>query len=204
MILVKLIRNILKRNKVHRTASVARGVELCGFNTIAAYSNVNGNVSLGKYTSLGRFNVLHGAITIGRYTQLGPNVQIYSRNHSLTHLTPYVGRGLFNKRLKQNHTNTNITIGHSVWIGANSIILPGVTIGNNCIVGAGSIVTKSIPDYAIAFGNPAKIRKFKFTKLQREALDRSQWWLKDATELDPFETEFLTDLTNLELIGELR
>jgi acetyltransferase-like isoleucine patch superfamily enzyme len=43
------------------------------------------------------------------------------------------------------------------WIGANTVILPGVTIGKNAVVGASSVVTKSIPDYAIAVGNPARV-----------------------------------------------
>lgn len=50
-----------------------------------------------------------------------------------------------------------ITIGNNCFIGANSIILPGVFIGDNCIIGAGSVVTSSIPNGSIMGGNPAKI-----------------------------------------------
>lgn len=53
----------------------------------------------------------------------------------------------------------NISIGYGSWIGANVCILPNVTIGKHCVIGAGSVVTKSIPDYCIAAGNPAKIIK---------------------------------------------
>ncbi|MEK0009866.1 acyltransferase [Escherichia albertii] len=42
-------------------------------------------------------------------------------------------------------------------IGANSTILPGVTIGKNSMIGAGSVVTKSVPDYALVYGNPAQV-----------------------------------------------
>lgn len=45
-------------------------------------------------------------------------------------------------------------------LGANSTILPGVTLGKKCMVGAGSVVTKDVPDYAVVFGNPAKIIRF--------------------------------------------
>lgn len=45
------------------------------------------------------------------------------------------------------------------WIGANCIILPGVTVGKNSVVGAGSVVTKSIPDFSVAVGSPAKVIK---------------------------------------------
>lgn len=50
----------------------------------------------------------------------------------------------------------NTTIGNRVFIGASSIILPGVTIGNDTIIGAGSVVTKDIPDNSVYAGNPAR------------------------------------------------
>lgn len=48
-------------------------------------------------------------------------------------------------------------IGDNVWIGGNTVVLPGITIGNNVTIGAGSVVTKDIPDKVLAFGNPCKI-----------------------------------------------
>lgn len=50
-----------------------------------------------------------------------------------------------------------VIIGNNVFIGVNTIIMPGVTIGNNVVVGAGSIVTQSIPDNSVAVGNPARV-----------------------------------------------
>ena len=49
------------------------------------------------------------------------------------------------------------TIGNNVFLGANSVVMPGVTVGDNVIVGAGSIVTKDIPSNCVVAGNPAKI-----------------------------------------------
>lgn len=54
-----------------------------------------------------------------------------------------------------------ITLGDDVWIGANSVILPGVTIGRGAVIGAGAVVTKDIPEYAIAVGNPARVIKYR-------------------------------------------
>ena len=54
---------------------------------------------------------------------------------------------------------TDTYIGEGCFIGAKSIIMPGVHIGNNCIVGAGSVVTKNVPDNCIVAGNPAMIKK---------------------------------------------
>lgn len=50
-----------------------------------------------------------------------------------------------------------IVIGDNVWLGDNVIVLPGVTIGNGVIIGANSVVTKCIPSYCVAVGNPAKV-----------------------------------------------
>lgn len=50
-----------------------------------------------------------------------------------------------------------VKIGDKVWIGEKSVILPGVTVGDCSIIGAGSVVTKDIPSFSIACGNPAKV-----------------------------------------------
>ncbi|GFD83412.1 hypothetical protein KUL118_62740 [Tenacibaculum sp. KUL118] len=59
---------------------------------------------------------------------------------------------LFTKKYRIEKT----IIGENVFLGANSVVMPGVTIGNNVIVGAGSIVTKDVNDNAVVAGNPAK------------------------------------------------
>jgi acetyltransferase-like isoleucine patch superfamily enzyme len=50
-----------------------------------------------------------------------------------------------------------VAIGRGCWIGARAIILPGVTIGDGCTIGAGSVVTKSVPEFSVAAGNPARV-----------------------------------------------
>lgn len=52
-----------------------------------------------------------------------------------------------------------VSIGNDCWIGANSVILPGVNIGDYCVVAAGSIVTKDVPSGVLVAGNPAVIKK---------------------------------------------
>ena len=50
-----------------------------------------------------------------------------------------------------------MSIGNNVWLGANSVILPGVTVGENTVIGAGSVVTKDIPANVVAVGNPCRV-----------------------------------------------
>lgn len=83
-------------------------------------------------------------ITIGDNVTLAPKVHILAHDAS-TYL-------FFGKTRA-----SDVRIGNNVFIGASSIILPGVTIGNRVIIGAGSIVTKDIPDNSVAVGNPARI-----------------------------------------------
>ena len=77
----------------------------------------------------------------------GPNVTVSAGTHPIH---PEL-------RSKQAQYNIPIHIGNNVWIGANSVILPGVNIGDNSVIGAGSIVTKDIPSNVIAVGNPCRV-----------------------------------------------
>lgn len=91
-----------------------------------------------------------GKVKIGSNVQIAPNVSIYTAGHPLHP----------DSRNSGYEYGISITIGDNVWIGGNSVILPGVTIGNNAVIGAGSVVTKNIPDNAVAAGNPAKVLRF--------------------------------------------
>lgn len=86
-------------------------------------------------------------VKIGDNCQMAPNVAIYTAGHPVH---PVSRNSLYEYGIE-------ITIGDNVWIGGNTVILPGVHIGSNTIIGAGSVVTKDIPDWVIAAGNPCKV-----------------------------------------------
>lgn len=88
-----------------------------------------------------------GKVTIGDNCQLAPNVAIYTAGHPVHP----------DSRNSAYEYGIPVSIGDNCWIGGNSVICPGVKIGNNVIIGAGSVVTKDIPDWAIAAGNPCKV-----------------------------------------------
>lgn len=99
-----------------------------------------------------------GKITIGHNTLIGPNVKIYTALHAKNGIDRYWKEENGSMAVK---TQTSpVSIGDYVWIGGGAIILPGVSIGNNVVIGAGSVVTKSIPDGAIACGNPCTIKGY--------------------------------------------
>ena len=85
-------------------------------------------------------------ITIGDNVTLAPRVHILAHDASTKVFLGYT-------RVE------NTKIGNNVFIGAGSIVLPGVTIGNNVVIGAGSVVSQDIPDDSVAVGNPARVVK---------------------------------------------
>ncbi|OJD22981.1 hypothetical protein ACJ73_05670 [Blastomyces percursus] len=88
-------------------------------------------------------------VTIGARALLGPNVSIYSGTHPLD---PALRNGTKGPELGK-----EVHIGEDCWIGGNVDILPGVTIGKGATIGAGSVVTKDVPAFHVAAGNPARI-----------------------------------------------
>ncbi|RDW63085.1 sugar O-acetyltransferase [Aspergillus mulundensis] len=117
------------------------------------------NVSVGKDVFI-NFNCVildTCKVTIGSRTLIGPNVSLFSGTHPVdpdlrngTHGPEYGGP---------------ITIGDDCWIAGNVVVLPGVTIGDGVTVGAGSVVTKDIPAFHVAAGNPARVLR----KVERPA-----------------------------------
>ena len=86
------------------------------------------------------------------HISIGNNVILAPRVHILAHDA--------STKVFLNYSRVaNTRIGNNVFIGAGTIVLPGVTIGNNVVIGAGSIVTKDIPDDSVAVGNPACVIK---------------------------------------------
>jgi len=135
------------------------------------------NVSLGEGAFL-NFNALFldtCKITIGARTLVGPNVSFFAATHPLD---PVVRQGL-----KGPEGGKPITIGEDCWIGGNVTILPGVTIGRGATIGAGSVVSKNVPAFHVAAGNPAKVIRKIETAMDPEQ-SGSDWkgWPEDHTE----------------------
>ena len=86
-------------------------------------------------------------IYVGDYTMFGPNVTVATAGHPI----------LPQLRAQGYQYNAAVHIGKNCWIGAGTVLLPGVTIGDNVVVGAGSVVTKDLPDNVVAVGNPCRV-----------------------------------------------
>jgi len=122
--------------------------------TIEDFTTINngvGDVLIGDRVRIGMSNVLIGPVTIGNDVMLAQNIVLSGLNHGYEDIkiVPH----------KQPVTKKKITLEDEVWIGANSVVVAGVTIGKHSVIAAGSVVTKNIPPYSVAVGNPARVIK---------------------------------------------
>lgn len=90
-------------------------------------------------------------VQIGNNVLMGSDILIIDNNHAINPNGQYIHDGEI--------ISKPVVIGDGCWIAEKCIILPGVTIGENSVIGAGSVVTKDVPPYSIAVGNPAKVVK---------------------------------------------
>ncbi len=112
------------------------------------------SLELGDNSGLGLNARISGKTIIGNNVMMGPNISIFTRNHSFERIDiPMNQQGFSNEK--------PVVLSDDVWIGANVTILPGVHVGTGAILGAASVVTKDVPDYAIVGGNPAKVLKMR-------------------------------------------
>jgi virginiamycin A acetyltransferase len=135
-------------------------------------------------------------VIIGKYCAIAHNLRIRTRNH-------YTGYINLQCNFQNKHgfpslytTKGSIVIGNNVWIGDNVIILSGVQVGDGAVIGAGSIVTKDIPPYAIAAGNPAKVIKKRFNDEVIDQLTQVKWWDWSEEKIQRNGTFFEADLQN--------
>lgn len=137
-------------------------------------------------------------LMIGKFCQIayGTKFIMGPANHRLCSVTTYpfnVFGGAWAENtpphMDQLPHKGDIMIGNDVWIGRESIIMPGVKIGDGAIIAAYSMVAKDVPAYTVYGGNPAKFIKKRFDDELIDLLLRLRWW-----DLEP---EVLTDFLPL-------
>lgn len=131
-------------------------------------------------------------LIIGKFCSIATGTKFImgSANHRMSSVSTYpfnVFGGLWREHtpdhLSQLPFKGDIMIGNDVWIGRESVIMPGVKIGSGSIVGAYSVVTKDIEPYSVVGGNPAKLIKKRFHDELIEILLELKWWDYDAEKL---------------------
>nr|WP_234388020.1 MULTISPECIES: acyltransferase [Streptomyces] len=114
---------------------------------IAAHAYVTDALRTGADCTINPFTVVRGTVTLGDGVRIGAHTSLLGFNHGSApdlpvHQQPVTSRG--------------ITVGDDVWIGSHVVVVDGVTIGDHCVIGAGAVVTKDLPAWTVAAGNPAR------------------------------------------------
>jgi len=177
------------------------------------------NISVGDYSyydsadhpeDFEKTNILYNwpefgdKLIIGKFCQLGSGVKFIMgpANHRISSISTYpfnVFGGTWSENtpphLSQLPFKGDTIVGNDVWIGRESVIMPGVKIGDGAIIAAHSVVTKDIEPYSIVGGNPTKLIRKRFDDELISLLLKTQWWNFEPTEL----VDFLPTLCNPDL-----
>jgi acetyltransferase-like isoleucine patch superfamily enzyme len=134
-------------------------------------------ISIGDYVYIGPETTLfgRGSIQVSDHVIIGPGVMIMSSLHNWdsAEWLPYDNVELLKP----------VSIGEACWIGARSIIMPGVQLGLGCVVAAGAVVTKSWGSGAVVGGNPAKLIKRRDPVQIEQCVREGLFYLKKKHEL---------------------
>lgn len=132
------------------------------------------------------FDFIGDRLIIGRYCSIAAETRFIMNggNHATDWFTtfpfPIFGEGWETAQPVAWPHRGDTVVGHDVWIGYGSTIMPGVTIGDGAVVATASVVTKDVAPYAVVGGNPAQLIRYRFDEATRRALSEIAWWNWDA------------------------
>ena len=156
-----------KKYFVHETSVVDEGALIGEGTHIWHFSHISKGAEIGTQCNLGQNVFVAGNVKIGNHVKIQNNVSVYEGvtledyvfcGPSMVFTNVRTPRCEYPRNTSQDYADTLIKRGAS--IGANATIVCGTILGKNAFVGAGSTVTKDVPDYAMVYGNPARIRGY--------------------------------------------
>ncbi|MFN7127455.1 MAG: acyltransferase [Brevundimonas sp.] len=166
-----------------RRLAVRRNVNFTNDLQVGAGSFINAadNLTIGREVAIGTNVWISCNGTIGSGVLIASQVGIVSRyEHDASQVGVPISRAstLGSPNSRPRDARDEVHIGDDVWIGFNATILSGVTIGRGAMIAAGAVVSKDVPNYGVAAGNPAKVigrRKIDDLEAHETALRRRQF-----------------------------
>ena len=134
-------------------------------------------------------------LVIGKFCQIASGTKFIMgpANHRISSVSTYpfhvfggAWRDNTPPHLSQLPRKGDIVVGNDVWLGRESVVMPGVSIGDGAIVGAYSVVTRDVPPYGVVGGNPARLIKKRFSDEWIAILLELKWWDFEAEKLVKF------------------
>ncbi len=161
--------------------------------------NVHGPAYIGRHTYMVSGHI-RNHVEIGRYCSIGREVIVgtgihdtsgFSTSPFLEHLNENFGY-----QFAQENPLRRTVIGNDVWIGDRAYIMSGVKVGDGAIIGAGAVVTKSVEEFTIVGGVPAKKIRLRFSADLISRILDSKWWELDSAALKQLEKGDFEDVLN--------
>ena len=125
------------------------------------YIQTSETVTIVKNTTIQRYTTINGDVKISDGCIIAPNVFMSSGIHPFRE---YKGKTIrdqeqiiISDRGSLKSLSKSIVVGNDCWLGINVVICPGVSIGDGCVIGANSVVTRSVSEYSIVAGSPARV-----------------------------------------------
>jgi acetyltransferase-like isoleucine patch superfamily enzyme len=128
---------------------VPENIAIGEFSYVAGYAYVTDTVSIGRHSTINPYTVVRGKVRVGDGVRIGAHASVLGFNHNHEDAT----RPIY----QQGVSAIGIEIGDDVWIGSGAMVLDGVRIGSHSIIAASSVVTRDVPEYSVAAGNPARV-----------------------------------------------
>ncbi|WP_020395214.1 Vat family streptogramin A O-acetyltransferase [Thiolinea disciformis] len=173
---------------------------MAGYPQVCFIKNIvkNPQISIGDYTYyddpegaenfeknvLYHYPFIGDQLVIGKFCAIARGVKFIMNgaNHAMSGISTYPF-GIFGQdwaKVLPHAMNTphkgDTVIGHDVWLGYDSLLMPGVHIGNGAIIASRSVITKDVPAYSIVGGNPAQVLKTRFDSFTIQRLQALAWW----------------------------
>ena len=174
-----------KHNNTHVSNSFLRNLVEVGDHTYGFLCVLNSN----------HVTKLH----IGSFCSIGKNVTfIVSSVHPVDKISTFPFKAYITHEGSEEVPVPDMYIDDDVWIGANVTIMPGVHIGQGAVIGAGAVVTKDVPPYAIAYGLPATVHKYRFSEEIMENLLKIDYSKLTEEQVMAHKSELYQELETIE------
>jgi acetyltransferase-like isoleucine patch superfamily enzyme len=154
------------------------------------------DVKLGDFSYIAQNSYIN-VTEIGKFCSIGPNVRCAWGIHPTDGISTSPVFYSTKRQCGSTFSDTDkvvevlpIKIGNDVLIGMDVTILNGVTIGDGAVIGAGAVVSKDIPPYAVAYGNPIRINRYRFDQQTVQMLLKIKWWDFGTEALQEIEKNF--------------
>lgn len=139
----------------YRTKLTSKIIRSCGENVnVEKGASFTPELVIGDNSGIGINSEIYGPVFIGNNVLMGPEVIIYTQNHSYSKKSVLIRNQGYDDYKK-------VVIEDDVWIGRRAMIMPGSHIGKGAVIAAGAVVSGNVPEYAVVGGVPAKVIKYR-------------------------------------------